>query len=195
MGEYWMFICVDSNGRVVARLNPQRGFGGMKIGEYIGTQKGDKMLLFLNDYFCPRDSVWGYGSDYGGRVFPDNVHVPDDVYEAAKYMEDMGCNYLLRRMADRLKLTEQNPHLRNYWDTNTEMWIKMAKEHPQDIPIGPYTSPDVFNIIPRLRRRKMWAVLFASFTFVSLFHRVSSIEKKGNLTPNLIQQSYSLRLR
>ena len=109
MGEYWMYACVDKKtGCVILRLNPQRGFGGMKWGEYIGTDKGDAMLKLLNTKFCPDGAVWGLVSDYGNRLF---TNLSDDIFllkivpfevnlsQKADDLEDIGLHPWLREEA------------------------------------------------------------------------------------------------
>ena len=44
MGIYYLYVCCDDiDGSVVAQFNPQHGFGGLKWGEFVGTNVGTQM--------------------------------------------------------------------------------------------------------------------------------------------------------
>ena len=76
MGEYWLFVCVNSTtGEILMHLNPQSGFGGMKWGECISTFRGHHLLELLKNKFCPPGAVWAVVSDYGrAHYFPEGFN-------------------------------------------------------------------------------------------------------------------------
>jgi len=82
MGQYWQFVCVTKDGTPVMRINPQRGLGGMKWGEYIGTKVGYRMIKkVLNEHFTPNGTAWACFGDAGGCEFL-RVSAPFEQYKA-----------------------------------------------------------------------------------------------------------------
>ena len=112
MGEYWLFVCLNSTTReILMHLNPQSGFGGMKWGECIGTFRGHHLLELLQNKFCPRGAVWAVVSDYGAaHFFPEGFNfelLRDDASERACDTHCIGFHPTLRRMAMDLGLTDK----------------------------------------------------------------------------------------
>ena len=71
MGDYFMMVLLKGKKRkVVARFNPQSGFGGLKWGEFIGTQRGKELLKLLSNLYCPTHHVWYIVSDHGYSNIP-----------------------------------------------------------------------------------------------------------------------------
>jgi hypothetical protein len=150
----------------------------MKWGEFIGTPVGEKMHLLLNEQFCPRHSTWGVASDCGRYEFPTGEYVPDDIYESAEDMEDVACHALFQKMARENNLIVSS-ELSEFWNNNTAMWKEMANQYPEAISMRSFMPPDLYSLIPRLRRRRAsWASMFACMVFSSVLfkQRRSKIE-------------------
>ena len=131
---------------IIQSNNPQRGLGGMKWGEYIGTPIGEKMLLLLRTQFCPRGSVWGVASDWGNYEFPLHTNIPDDVYKIVQDIEDVACHVSFQTMAKKHDLLDWS----NYWDKNTETWKGMAYQYPEIMSIRPFMPPpNLYSLIPK----------------------------------------------
>ena len=88
-------IAVNRQGKLIAGFNPQHGFGGLKWGEFIGTQRGEKMLTLLRNEFCPHGCIWGTISDYGYA----DIQVEADLYESFDTVNDFALNQDVRRRA------------------------------------------------------------------------------------------------
>ena len=72
MGEYFMMVLLKGKKRkVVARFNPQSGFGGLKWGEFIGSKCGEELLELLRKLYCPEHHNWYVVSDYGYSNIPE----------------------------------------------------------------------------------------------------------------------------
>lgn len=165
MGAYWQFVCVK-DACVVLRVNPQRGLGGMKWGEYIGTPCGLRMLEFLQENFCPSGAVWGVACDHGAHNFPPGTAVPDKVYDIADKLEDIACHPLFRKMAKKAQLAAPDPELLAMWDRNTALFVELYTERGDLLNLRRLTSPNLYHVIPQFRRRRLWAILFAAVVFV-----------------------------
>ena len=109
MGIYYRYACCDANGTVVAQFNPQRGFGMLKWGEFVGTHVGSQMLQLLRRRFCPQECRWGIVSD-AGFVDGELCTVSIDgiaLYELAEVAPDFALNPELRKIAIDARWTSQ----------------------------------------------------------------------------------------
>ena len=130
MGIYYIYVCCDSEGRVVAQFNPQRGFGGLKWGEFVGTPAGREMLSILKKQFCPRECVWGIVSDAGYVSKEIKVGCDDyDVYDAASEVPDFALNEDVRKIALSNNYTSQI--LMDVLDNTTQLVSKMFNTTPK----------------------------------------------------------------
>lgn len=177
MAQYWQFVCVK-DGRVVLRVNPQRGLGGMKWGEYIGTPLGSRMLQFLQEHFCPSGGVWGVASDYGDHVFKRGTAVPDDVYSLANDLEDVACHPQFRAMAVSAQLTD--PSFLSMWDGISAKFVAEYTERDDLLKLRPFTAPNLYHIVPRFRRRRHRAIFCAACVLVLTLHGVKKRSARRN---------------
>lgn len=99
MGIYYLYVCCDIDGRVVAQFNPQHGFGGLKWGEFVGTNVGTQMLNLLKNEFCPRGCSWGIVSDAGFVSSELSAGSDHDLYELATTVPDFALNSDVRQIA------------------------------------------------------------------------------------------------
>ena len=129
MGTYYIYVCCDSEGRVVAQFNPQRGFGGLKWGKFVGTPTGRHMLSILKEQFCPRGCVWGIVSN--ARYVSKEIKVDCDdydVYKAASEVPDFALNGDVRKIALSNNWTSQI--LMDFMDDATRLVSKMFHQSP-----------------------------------------------------------------
>ena len=118
MGEYFLYVCVTKRHRVIAMLNPQRGFGGMAWGQFLGTQRGQALL---NDKFCLSGCKWIVVSDYGYSSDKSVLH-GDLLYDRSRYVKDIGLNRDLRESAMYLLATGNEADM---WNNITQTFMKM----------------------------------------------------------------------
>lgn len=130
MGEYFLYICISEARRVKAILNPLRGFGGMKWGEFIGTNKGKKLLQLLNKDFSCSGCKWIVVSDYGFS----SVDGLDGalLYDLSKKVKDIGLNDLLRDKAKDLLAQGEEAEM---WNRLTTTFAALDDKDPNFQPL------------------------------------------------------------
>lgn len=106
---------------VIAMLNPQRGFGGMAWGQFLGTQRGQALLGILNDKFCLSGCKWIVVSDYGYSSDKSVLH-GDLLYDRSRYVKDIGLNRDLRECARYLLATGDEADM---WNNITQTFMNM----------------------------------------------------------------------
>jgi hypothetical protein len=119
MGEYFLYILVKQDGTVVAHFNPQHGFGGMKLGEFIGTDAGAKVLKLLQSDYCCENAKWITVSDEG--FVSDEQYCSNDAdwFHLAEQTQPIGKLECFRRKAIEQKLT--TPQSIVFWDSICEI--------------------------------------------------------------------------
>ena len=112
MAPYYMIVKVLSSTKdqVFAYFNPQHGFGGMKGGEYIGTEAGEKVLQILKTEFCEPGYTWIIVNDEYNRT---------DLYDKAEMGICIGLDSNFRKRAIEENLT--NKEILKFWDDLREM--------------------------------------------------------------------------
>lgn len=118
-----MVLLKGKKRKIVARFNPQSGYGGLKWGEFIGSKCGEQLLKMLRKLYCPTHHDWYIVSDYGYSNIPE-VNDGEAIYRKCftdKSVADFALNADIRAESLRQEWTTSDmidcqDKLRNHMD-------------------------------------------------------------------------------